>query len=118
MNNPIREDIIEKYDESKYGELKIDDVLSYESLSSPKLTKLKKSKSDSDIYEYFRKQLKRSSTQFIQVKKLTLPFYILNSTHECIRCLNKINIIDYKISIVCPLCYAHTNKLLKNFIIK
>ena len=74
MNKPLREDIIEKYDESKYGEIKIDDVLSYESLSSPKLFKFKKSKSDSDIYEYFHKKLKKSSTQFIQVKKLTFHF--------------------------------------------
>ena len=119
MNKSLREDLFSPFDESKYGELIIHDVVSYDDIPTPKLYKFKKSNSDSNVYEYFNKKLRKDSTQFIIAKKSSLPyFHILNSKYECARCTNKINIIDYKISIVCPLCFLHINQVLKNFIIK
>ena len=76
MNKQLREDIIEKYDESKYGELKIHDVVSYESLSSPKLYKFKKSNSDSNIYEYFNKKYKKRFYSIHSSKKINITIIL------------------------------------------
>ena len=125
MSKSLREDIVEKFDEKKYGEIQIEDVVSYESptspinnIISPITQRFRKSKSYSDLYKYFH--TKRPPTQFITtVDTSKSPYYfILNSMYECCQCTNKINILDYKISITCPLCFACYHKPLKNFIYK
>ena len=125
MNKSLREDIVEKFDQKKYGEIQIEDVTSYESptspinnIISPITHRFKKSKSYSDLYEYYH--TKRPPTQFISsIDTTKSPYYfILNSMYECVQCTNKINIIDYKVTITCPLCFACYHKPLKIFIIK
>ena len=117
MKKTLRNDLKEKFDENKYGPdpLKIKDVISYASFNSNN-NSLKKSRSESDIHEYFH--LIHPQTEFIPYIDTKSPYFILNSKYQCCQCTNNINIIDYKLTITCPLCFGVYHPYLRNFIIK
>jgi len=121
-----REDIIEKFNDNILGKIEIKEVMSEDSVVSNSLLtpfsyKLKKSKSDSDLYSLNRRI--NTFGSILSVESVNSPkkekqIYIINGDYKCIICESLIPIKHNFISFTCSKCLKYYIKPLTKFIIK